>query len=156
MNKVASQEYKVGIFVFSGLVFLIIAIFLLGDIENLFKRSKSYTAYFQNADGLLSGAKEELNGLKVGTVESVGLAPNDNRILVRIGVESKYTQWIRKNSRASLLTQGVLGDKYVTITAGSFDVPELAPGEVIESLETKQLAEFFNELQPALSAYYSP
>jgi len=146
MNKSAfTQEIKVGIFVFSGLAFLIMAIFLLGDIENIFRRSTPYTAYFQNADGLLSGAKVELNGLKVGIVDKVALTPNENKIKVDISIENQYTQWVRADSKTSLLTQGVLGDKYVSITAGTYENAELKSGSTIETLETKQLSEFFSD-----------
>jgi len=111
-------EKKVGVFVLSGLMLIMVALLFLGGKQNLFVSVNHYITHFNKVDGLVSGAKVTLAGLKIGTVDMVELDPQTRDIRVFYTIERKYQEWIRKDSSVEIVTQGVLGDKYLSMVAG--------------------------------------
>ena len=69
--------FRVGIFSIGGLLILAIGIFVMGDRRNLFSKTFTVTAYFENVEGLLSGAAVVVNGIRVGSVTDVKLVVYD-------------------------------------------------------------------------------
>src|SRR5277367_3149774 len=118
MAKQAEVEIKVGLFVSIGLGLIMLAILLLGGANSLFTRNNTYFSHFPSVEGLISGAKVVIGGLQVGTVDSVEFDAERKDIRVRIEVARKYAEWIRKDSTLEIMTQGVLGDKYISVTSG--------------------------------------
>lgn len=145
MKKSLEIETKVGVFVTVGTGLVMLAILLLGGAESLFTRHNQYRTHFQSVEGLISGAKVVLSGLRIGTVKSVELDPGTRDIQVLLEVEKKYENWIREDTSAEILTQGVLGDKYISLNTGSESAPLLPAGGKISSAPTKDLAQFLSK-----------
>jgi phospholipid/cholesterol/gamma-HCH transport system substrate-binding protein len=116
-------EKKVGVFVLSGLILIMIALLFLGGKQSLFVPMNHYVTHFNKVDGLVSGAKVTLAGLKIGTVDNVELDPQTRDIKVYYSIERRYQEWIRKDSSVEVVTQGVLGDKYLSLVAGDPNQP---------------------------------
>jgi phospholipid/cholesterol/gamma-HCH transport system substrate-binding protein len=98
-----------------------VAIFLLGERQNLFRAHNRYSVRFNDVSGLQPGAMVQLNGVRVGEVERIVL-PEDmgqTQLVVGLEIDSRYEQRIRMDSQARIKTLGLLGDKYVEITSGS-------------------------------------
>lgn len=112
------MERKVGVFVLIGLTLGLSALLVLGGKQSVFVPVNHYYTHFSKVDGLVSGAKITLGGLKIGVVKSVDLDPKNRDIRVDYSIEKKYSEWIRKDSSVEIVTQGVLGDKYLSIVAG--------------------------------------
>jgi phospholipid/cholesterol/gamma-HCH transport system substrate-binding protein len=145
MKKALSSEIKVGIFVSIGLALVMVAILVLGSTENMLQRKTRYLIHFPNVEGLISGAKVVLAGVQVGTVEDVDFDSQRRDVVTKIAVVDSATAWVRKDSVASIETQGVLGDKYVVITAGATDQPTLPPGSEIEPKASEGLSQFISK-----------
>ena len=128
-------EIRVGLFVSAGAILIMLAVLLLGGGSSLFSRPLRYEAHFSGIDGLFQGAKVVLGGLSVGRVESVDLVPETGDIRAKFTVASKFQDYIRQGTQAEILTQGVLGDKYVGLNVGTRDAPVLASGSVIPRRE---------------------
>ncbi len=143
-KKNMEMEVKVGIFVAIGIALLMIAILALGSAENVFSRSNKYTVHFDSVEGLITGAKVVLGGMTVGTVGNIDLDPEKRNIKIELSVNRKYGVWVRTDSEAEIATQGVLGDKYVMITTGTPDKPELESGSEIQPRKGKDLAQFLS------------
>lgn len=127
-NKQTKTEIKVGIFVSIGLTLIMLAILLLGGgTQSFFSKKLRYTAHFLRVDGLITGAKVILGGVPVGTVENIELDKTNRNIKVEFYVDSTAKEWIRNDSRVEIATQGVLGDKYISIEAGNQEQPILPP-----------------------------
>ena len=116
-------EKKVGVFVLVGISLALVALLVLGGKQSFFVSVNHYTTHFNKVDGLVSGAKITLGGLQVGTVSQVELDPNTRDIKVSFAIEKKYAEWIRKDSSIEIVTQGVLGDKYLSIITGDLNQP---------------------------------
>ena len=128
-----SNTAKVGLTVVGALVVLAGFILAIGDQSFLFRASNSYLIMFPNAAGLAEDNPVQLNGVTVGKVDRILLSerPESEMLEVRISVERRYANRLRRDSLARIKTLGLLGDKYVEITSGSPGAVLLNPGEEI-------------------------
>jgi outer membrane protein OmpA-like peptidoglycan-associated protein len=115
-----STAFRVGVLVVMALVFLSIGVFLIGNKDFLFSSTYRLKAEFQNVAGLNNGAAVRIGGIHQGTVKEIDLPSQpDGKVTVVMNVKSETRNIIKKDSRASIKTEGLLGDKYVEISFGS-------------------------------------
>ena len=145
MRKQMDTEIKVGLFVSIGLGLIMLAILILGGANSLFGREAKYYVHFTSVEGLISGAKVVMGGVTVGTIGGIDFDPQRGDITVEIEVQRKYGNWIRGGSQAEMLTQGVLGDKYLSLTSGNKTEPVIAPGGDIPAKASSGLAQFLTK-----------
>jgi phospholipid/cholesterol/gamma-HCH transport system substrate-binding protein len=114
-------ELRVGIFVLAALFIVMVAVFYVTGAGLLGPKYRLFTE-LPEVEGVKTGAPVNLDGIEVGNVQSISLNPNAQdrtrsvRLVLRI--EKKYQNQIRTDSTASLVTQGLLGDRYITIKRG--------------------------------------
>lgn len=128
-----SNTAKVGLTVLGALIVLAGFILAIGDQSFLFRASNTYRIMFPTAAGLAEDNPVQLNGVTVGKVDRILLSerPESELLEVRISVERRYANRLRRDSLARIKTLGLLGDKYVEITSGSPGAVLLNPGEEI-------------------------
>jgi phospholipid/cholesterol/gamma-HCH transport system substrate-binding protein len=114
MIKDLSRNVKLGIFVFAGTLFFIILLYFVGSKRSFFSSTISISAKFYNAEGLMAGNSVRFAGINIGTVESIEII-NDSTVYVRMLVEDDVTEHIKKNSVASIGTDGLMGNKLINI-----------------------------------------
>lgn len=142
MRKEQAAAVKAGIFVIVCLLVVILAIIALGQRTRLFGSEYTLVANFVNAGGLIRGAAVRVAGVNAGTVKTIQIVSGrDKRGSVRVVLEinTSFKPWIREGSTASVRTLGILGDKYVEITLGSFDRPQIKPGSDLATEESVDL-----------------
>lgn len=139
---------KLGIFIFLGSTLLVILIFLLGNKDQLFASTFTVKAYFQNTEGLRNGASVRFGGIDVGAVKSVRIV-NDTtgRVEVAMRIKDEIKRFIKKDSRASIETEGLVGNKVVMITMGSDQSDGVSDNGVILSKEPLSFADIIQETQ---------
>src|ERR687884_335862 len=120
-------QVRVGIFVFSSLVILAGAIFVLGSRTQYFQPQYTLRAVISNVGGLFEGAGVYLAGVQVGRVGEVRFFEDvaAKKVLVVLKIARNAQDRIRRDSVASIATAGLLGDKYIDITLGSENEPVL-------------------------------
>jgi phospholipid/cholesterol/gamma-HCH transport system substrate-binding protein len=139
---------KLGIFIFLGSTLLVILIFLLGNKDQLFTSTFTLKAYFKNTEGLRNGASVRFGGIDIGAVKDIQIL-NDTtgRVEITMRVKDDVKRFIKKDSRASIETEGLVGNKIVMITMGSVNTDEIADGGVILSKEPLSFADIIEETQ---------
>lgn len=127
-------ELKVGMFVFVGIVAFGALIIVLGSKQHMFQRQYPLYAEFESVAGLKQGAPVRLSGVDVGVVDGISFPEDESsrKLKVRLTIQNAVRDRIRQDSKASISTQGVLGDKYVKITLGTTGKP-VAKGSTIPS-----------------------
>ncbi len=127
------REWKVGLVILLAVVLFAVGILLIGQESNLFRRKNHYLIYFSAVGGLNEGNPVQLDGVNVGRVRSIVLPTEarSSQIEVEIEVDRRYEARIRQDSMARIKTLGLLGDKFVDLTAGSPEAEPIAPGGVI-------------------------
>src|SRR5258708_32597177 len=118
-------ELRVGLFVLAALAFLVVVIFYVTGPSALGPKYRLH-AYLPEVEGLTVGAPVRLDGVEVGNVEKIAVAfpkpgeppAKDRNIRVDMRIEQKFQEYIRSDSYASLITEGLLGNRYVDIDRG--------------------------------------
>ena len=140
-------ELRVGLFVLVGLSVLAAGIFYVTSGSGFGPKYRLRT-YLPEVKGLANGAPVRLDGVEVGNVENIRIAPrtpnlatNKNRnIEVVMRVEKSHQKDILTDSTASLVTEGLLGNRYVELTRGITGTP-LTDEQEITGVEEKAMTE---------------
>lgn len=115
------SELWVGLFVLVGLTLIAVAIFYVTGAGSLGPKYR-LTTYLPEVDGMKAGAPVDLDGIEIGNVESLTLTPHPedkaHNIQLVLRIDKKFENEIRTDSTASLVTEGLLGDRYVSVTRG--------------------------------------
>lgn len=137
VRKRVKQEIRVGLFVLVAVALFVVLIFSVGERTRLLAPKYRLTAYFHTVSGLVPGAPVMLSGVDVGSVEDISLQldPTGKRVRVSLKIEKAAQDKIRADSVARIETMGLLGDKYIEITMGSYDKPILQDGKIIRTIE---------------------
>ncbi|MEI9478098.1 MAG: MlaD family protein [Deltaproteobacteria bacterium] len=130
-KKLRWSQLKVGLVITLALFILLIAIFFAGGIENLFSPTVKLRVQFRDVKGLRKGAPVWIYGTEVGSVKEINLDPVYGT-LVTLAVNKGAMGFIKKDSQASILTMGLLGDKYVELNTGSPLAEPIRPSEMIK------------------------
>jgi len=142
---------RLGIFIFLGTILLVLAIFLLGSKEKLFTSTIEIKAYFDQIEGLKSGAPVRLSGYDIGSVSSVSFANNASaKVEVKMRIVNDLKHLIKFDSEASIETEGLVGKKIVAITPGSSDAAEVMNGGVIKSKTPMNIAKIIEETESVM------
>ena len=124
-------EIVVGVFVLVGMVCLGYLAIRLGKLEVLGNSGYILYADFASVAGLKIGDPVEIAGVKVGRVETIGLADDRARLGFRIDPHVK----LQEDVIASVRARGLIGDKFVLISMGASD-KLLGPGDKIRETES--------------------
>lgn len=128
-----SRAFRLGISIVGSLLILAGGVFLIGNKQFLFRRTYQLRAEFQNVAGLNNGADVQVGGIHLGTVKYISLPGGPaGRLTVIMDMASSTKNIIRRDSVATIKTEGLLGDKYVEISFGSEKAPNVQNGDTIK------------------------
>jgi phospholipid/cholesterol/gamma-HCH transport system substrate-binding protein len=123
---------RVGVILFASFILFAGALLFIGGTKGFFVKRTSYFAHFPNSQGLLQGNQVRLAGVVVGAIRDIEVprAPGQD-LTILFDIERKYQHLVKTDSRAEIKTIGLLGDKYLEVTPGSPDKPDLEPDHEI-------------------------
>lgn len=145
MAKEVSRNIRLGLLVVAGVCLLIISLYLIGTKQNLFGSTFHLNAKFYNVSGLMSGNNVRFSGINVGTVESVEIV-DDSSVNVVMVIEEKVRIYIKKNSLASVGTDGLMGNKIVNINSSKNHSQSVQDGDVLKTVRPIETEEMFRTL----------
>jgi phospholipid/cholesterol/gamma-HCH transport system substrate-binding protein len=130
-----SQRARIGLFTIVAGTLLAIVLFVFGGLR-LWGGRDNYTVTFDGSVmGLQKGAQVFLNGIRVGSVEGIEVAPHDlEKVSVEIAIKGDTP--IHTDTRAMLQMAGITGLKVIDLRGGSRTSPRLPPGSTISQGET--------------------
>lgn len=134
---ITSKAHKVRLGVFTLAVAALTAIVLIvfGGLRFWEHHDTYRIAVAETVFGLEQGAQVMVDGIRIGEVEKMTIAPHDLGVVyVTISVESGTP--IHKDTRAILQYAGVTGLKVVDLRGGTLSSPRLPPGSTILQGET--------------------
>ena len=112
----------VGIFVALGILIFVAAVLTLGGQKKTFEQKSSLRAIFKDVNGLQPGNNVWFSGVKVGTIKKISFTP-DAMVEVIMSVQSRTMQYIRRDSKAKISSEGLIGNKIVVIFGGTPSQP---------------------------------
>lgn len=162
-QKQAFSDLRVGIITFIGLVCLVLGItFAGGDKGLLFKKTSLIKAQLIDVGGLKKGASVTMNGMGVGKVTHIAFIEKQPRqevssqerppqIEVTLEVRTEVRKRIKMDSVPVIRTQGMLGDRYIEIPAGSKSSEVLPDGKVLIGAATSDFDKTLKEALDVMS-----
>lgn len=147
MAKKKINTVKLGVFVLSGLLFLVLLLYMIGKNQHLFGPAFVLKARFENVQGLVPGNNVRFAGIEVGTVKRLHIL-NDTLIEVVMTVDKKMKQYIRNNAVVSIGTDGLMGNKVINITPIPAPASLVQEGDVLisrKSMDTDDMLRTLNK-----------
>jgi len=137
MKRSAGRDFVVGLFVLAGLGAIAYLSMSVGNLSFSKAGGLILFAGFDETGGLKARAPVVISGVRVGQVDSIGL-DSDYRARVKMSLDS----WLKLplDTSASIVTAGVLGDRYISLQLGGDD-KDLKSGDEIRFTESAVLLE---------------
>jgi phospholipid/cholesterol/gamma-HCH transport system substrate-binding protein len=114
MKKTVGNRIRLGIFVSIGFVLLIVAIYFVGQRQQLFSSTFRVSGIFKDINGLQVGNDVRFSGINVGIVEGI-IQITDTTVQVDMLIEQSAKRFIKKNAKALIGADGLMGNKIVSI-----------------------------------------
>lgn len=149
-QQVKWSQLKVGVLVLVALVALTALVFLMsGNTGGFFQGHFRIRSYFENSAGLKVGAPVNLDGVTVGSVTSIRLAPERKLTPVEVimKVSQKFQPMLKSDAKSSLDTIGVLGDTVVDINSKFATGPPIQDGGELKTTESPSLTDVIKSSQ---------
>jgi phospholipid/cholesterol/gamma-HCH transport system substrate-binding protein len=148
-----SRVARLGAFIVVTLAILAAGVFVIGNKEYLFRSTYQLKAQFDNVAGLSEGADVQVGGVHSGMVRSIALPHNPGeQVTVLMDLNRSTHEIIKRDSVASIETEGVLGNQFVAISFGTAGQPEVKDGETIDSAPPLVLADLFKKTSGILDS----
>jgi len=159
----ATQEVKVGLFVFLAAVLLAVIVFSISDFYG-FAPGYELRVLFDSASGIEAGAPVRLAGVAVGEIRRVTAFGDEAEAKTR----AELLVWLKDHAKieedaiAYVNTSGLIGERYLEVIPGSRTARLLKPGEVLHGRDTVAMAQFLHtgyevlaQLNRTISAIHS-
>jgi phospholipid/cholesterol/gamma-HCH transport system substrate-binding protein len=145
-ESVNKRAVIVGIFIIIGLLFLVGGILTIGNLHSTFSRKMIVSTVFNEVNGLQPGNNIWFSGVKIGTVKKMEFyGKSQVKVIMDINTESK--QYIRKDAKVKIGSDGLIGNKILIIYGGSVNSPEIEEGDTLSNETLLSTEDMMNTLQ---------
>lgn len=149
MKKNINHKIRLGIFITLGIAVFIIAIYFIGEKQQMFRSTFRLTGIFKDVGGLQIGNNVRLSGINVGTVENVSLI-SDTSVIVEKLIDESTRKYIKKDAIASIGSEGLMGNKVLVITPGIGSQQTIENNDVIATTQPVEIDEIIKSLKTTI------
>ena len=143
---------KLGLFIFIGSFLIVLSIFTIGNKESLFVETVEINSRFENVEGLKTGAPVRLSGFTIGSVNNIVLSGDSlGTVIVTMHIEKSLQHFIRLDSEASIVTEGLVGKKVVAIRPGSPSQAIVGEGSFVKSKTPLNITQVIEDTQAIIT-----
>lgn len=93
MKNSNNRKIRLGLFVLIGTLIFIIAVYLIGQKQDMFKSTYTIGSYFQNINGLKKGNNVRYAGIDVGVVKGITMI-NDSVIKIEMTIDQDISRHV--------------------------------------------------------------
>lgn len=136
----------VGIFILIGIAIFVITILTLGGQHKTFEKAITVRAIFEDINGLQKGNNIWFSGVKIGTVKKISFY-GTAQVEVDMNIEESARQYIRKNAKARISSDGLIGNKIIVIYSGAARSPSVENGDMLGVEKAPNPDEMMSTLQ---------
>lgn len=123
-----------------GVAALLAGVFLVGSQEGLFRATYHVSVYFSTVEGVRVGSAVRLAGVDIGVVDEVEVSPRDNKVRLDLKLNSSSRSFVKKDSYATIAPEGLVGNYFVDVSAGSRTGAPIEDGDVLQATEAERLS----------------
>ncbi|MBI4681909.1 MAG: MCE family protein [Nitrospirae bacterium] len=144
--KKSSTELKVGLFAIIVIIFLTYMTFKVGGLPPIWEKGYRLYVVFDDISGLDEQSRVKIAGVEAGIVEKIELINGRAKLTLIMEPDIK----IYKDAKAYMRMAGLLGDRYLSLEAGTPDEPVLGNGDTIaDSVPAIDVGMLANQLTSA-------
>jgi phospholipid/cholesterol/gamma-HCH transport system substrate-binding protein len=131
--RMRTVEISVGAFVLAGILAILFLIIQVSGV-NLAETDTSYTvtARFDDVAGLRPRAKVSMAGVNLGRVRSIAVDTLYGEAIVEMEIDGDPGN-LSADTSAKILTEGILGARYIGLSPGSEDTTLQEGSEITET-----------------------
>jgi len=145
-TSVNKRAVGVGVFIIIGLLLLTGGIMIIGNLHSTFQKKMTISTVFGDVNGLVAGNNIWFSGVKIGTVKKTEFyGKSQVKVIMNINIESQ--QYIRKDAKVKVSTDGLIGNKILVIYGGTPLVSEIEEGDVLLNEAMLTTEEIMNTIQ---------
>lgn len=149
MKKESVFKWKLGMFVIIGLVLFVLTIYFVGKQKNLFGSTFHLKSTFKTVSGLRVGNNVRFSGINIGTVNEIELV-TDSSVVVSLLIKDEVQQYIKTDAIASIGSDGLMGDKVLTISPGTASKKIVKDNDQIASKNPVEMADVMNSVKTSV------
>ncbi|MBK7867864.1 MAG: MCE family protein [Ignavibacteriales bacterium] len=146
MKNDSKNKIRLGIFITVGIVVFILAIYFIGEKQQLFRSTFNISGVFKDVGGLQVGGNVRFAGINVGVVEGISII-TDTSVQVDMIIDESVRKFINKNAIANIGTEGLMGNKILFISPGKGKAITIQDMDVIRTAPPINLDEIFASLK---------
>lgn len=141
------RHLKKKIAVFAAVALTVVAgvVLLIGKENDLFTRKYELMFTVEKGTGFTRGMPVKLSGFRIGRIRSISLN-EAAKVDIVLQIDEKYRKWIRKDSTARLVKEGLVGEQIIEISVGSPSMAVLRDGDQLAYVKTMALDELADEI----------
>jgi phospholipid/cholesterol/gamma-HCH transport system substrate-binding protein len=130
MKKTTSNKVKLGIFVSASIVLFTLGIYFIGQRQQLFSSTFHVSGIFKDISGLQVGNNVRFSGINVGIIDDIHQI-TDSTVSVGMVINDDTQKFIKKNAKAIIGSDGLMGNKIILIVPGVNSTQQIADNDVI-------------------------
>jgi phospholipid/cholesterol/gamma-HCH transport system substrate-binding protein len=134
MKKTAGNKIRLGIFVTISIALFTLGIYFIGERQQLFNNTFHVSGIFKNISGLQIGNNVRFSGINVGIIDEIEQI-TDSTVRVDMMIDEDAQKFIKKNAKATIGSDGLMGNKIVLITPGAVGKQSLSDKDMIETFQ---------------------
>jgi phospholipid/cholesterol/gamma-HCH transport system substrate-binding protein len=145
-ESVNKRAIIVGLFIIIGIMFLVGGVLTIGNLHSTFMKKMTISTVFGDVNGLHSGNNIWFSGVKIGTIKKTEFYENSQvKVIMNINTDSK--QYIRKDAKVKISTDGLIGNKILIIYGGTSSAPEIEEGDTLSNETILSIDDIMNTFQ---------
>ena len=148
MKNTAGNKMKLGIFVSIVTVLLIAGIYFIGKRQQMFGSTFLVSGIFKDISGLEVGNNVRFSGINVGVIKDIEQI-TDSTVKVDMVIDEKTRKFIKKNAKAVIGSDGLMGNKIITIIPGTTGEKELSNNDIIATSQMVNIDDILIKLKEA-------
>jgi len=151
--KQTSRVVVVGLFVLMAGLLFALGLFMIGDRRALFARDFEIYTEFTRLGGIQKGATVRVAGADAGEVEEIRVprSPSE-KFRVKLRVLEDLRGLVRTDSIASIQTDGLVGNKFIQIEAGTDAAPQAPDGSTIQGSDLYDFTDLLGQASATLKS----
>src|SRR5258705_1300999 len=143
-------QYKraiiVGIFILFSIGILMAGVLTIGKKRRTFAKTITVKSIFDNVNGLQDGNNIWYSGVRVGIVKKIELI-NNAQVAVEMKIDNDSRDFIHKDAKAKIGSDGLIGNKIIIIYAGTPGIAAINEGDMLQVEKPLNSEDVMNTLQ---------
>jgi phospholipid/cholesterol/gamma-HCH transport system substrate-binding protein len=149
MKKNTGNTIRLGAFISLGIAVLILGIYFIGERQQLFRRTFRVSGVFRDVAGLQEGNNVRFSGINVGTVDNIAIV-SDTSVKVEILISESTRKFIKKDAVASIGSEGLMGNKTLTINPGTGGKMEIENNDTVGTVQPINMDDILTSLKTTI------